>query len=103
MWIQLSTNCSNLLKLPNGELLVAVDHTQLLIMASERVDPINWSHPLIYTEQYPWAPRIAQCNVGCKSQDLLHSVSHERATFVMPGQRTGIIPCAAIQGISDYL
>ena len=29
MWGQLSTTCSNLLKKPNGELLVAVDHNQL--------------------------------------------------------------------------
>ena len=27
------------------ELLVAVDHNQLRTMASETVDPINWSHP----------------------------------------------------------
>ena len=29
----------------NGELLVAINHNQLRIMASEMVDPINWSHP----------------------------------------------------------
>ena len=28
----------------------------------------------------PWAPRIAHCNAGCKSTDLLHWVSRERAT-----------------------
>ena len=39
---QLSTTCSNLLKYPNGELLVAVDHNQLRTMASEMVDPIDW-------------------------------------------------------------
>ena len=27
------------------ELLVAVDHNQLLTLASETVDPIDWSHP----------------------------------------------------------
>ena len=37
--------CSNLLKQPNGELIVAVDHNQLRRMVSETVDPINWSHP----------------------------------------------------------
>ena len=42
----------------------------------------NWLvTPPPYTGQYPWAPHIAQFNAGCKSQDLLHSVSHERATF----------------------
>ena len=28
-----------------GEVLVAVDHNQLRTMASETVDPIDWSHP----------------------------------------------------------
>ena len=45
MWGQLSTTCSNLLKKPNGELLVAEEHYQLRTMASETVDPIDWSHP----------------------------------------------------------
>ena len=45
MWSQLSTTCSNVLKQPNGELLVAVNQNQLRTMASETVDPINWSHP----------------------------------------------------------
>ena len=64
-------------------------------MASETADQIDWSHPPPYTGQYPWGPRIAQCNADCKSQDLLHSVSRERATFGMPGQRTAR---AATQG-----
>ena len=33
------------LKQPNGELLVTVNHNQLRTMASETVDPIDWSHP----------------------------------------------------------
>ena len=45
MWGQLSTTCSNVLKQPNGELLIAVNHNQLRTMASETVDPIDWSHP----------------------------------------------------------
>ena len=36
--------CSNVLKQHNGELLVAVNHNQLRTMASETVDPIDWSH-----------------------------------------------------------
>ena len=44
MWGQLSTTYSNVLKQPNGELLVAVNHNQLRTMASEMVDPIDWSH-----------------------------------------------------------
>ena len=45
MWSQLSSTCSNLLKEPNGELLVALDHNQQQTMASETVAPIDWSHP----------------------------------------------------------
>ena len=45
IWVQLSTTCSNVLKQPNGELLVAVNHNQLRTMASETVDPIDWSQP----------------------------------------------------------
>ena len=45
MWGQLSTTRSNVLKQPNGQLLVAVNHNQLRTMASETVDPIDWSHP----------------------------------------------------------
>ena len=44
MWGQLSTTFSNLPKQPNGELLVAANRNQLRIMASETVDPIDWSH-----------------------------------------------------------
>ena len=36
---------SNVLKQPNGELLVAVNLYQLRTMASETVDPVDWSHP----------------------------------------------------------
>ena len=49
MWGQLSTSCSNVVKQKNGELLVAVNHNQHRTgqkkMASETVDPIDWSHP----------------------------------------------------------
>ena len=38
-----------LLKQPNGELLVAVNHNQVRTMASETVDPIDCSHPPPYT------------------------------------------------------
>ena len=40
----ITNHCSNLLKQQNGELQVAVDHNQLRTMASETVDPIDWSH-----------------------------------------------------------
>ena len=45
VWSIISTTCSNLLKKPNWELLVAVDHNQLQTMALETIDPIDWVHP----------------------------------------------------------
>ena len=66
MWGQLSTTCSNVLKQPNGELLVAVNHNQLPTMASETVDPIVWSHT---TPSWAVPPErlvhsINQCNLS---------------------------------------
>ena len=64
--VQLSTTCSNVLKQPNGELLVAVNHNQLQTKASETVDIIDWLHP-----PPSWAvppeclvPSINQCNLS---------------------------------------
>ena len=59
----------------------------------------NWlvAPPTLYRQgSTPWTPRIAQFNAGCKSQDLLHWLRCERATFGTLGQRTA---CAATQGI----
>ena len=61
---QLSPTCSNLLKLPNGELLVAVDHNQLRTMSSETVDLIDLSHPPLSWAVPPEAPLIALCKCG---------------------------------------
>ena len=63
---QLSTTCSNVLKQPNGELLVAVDHNQLQIMASETVDPIDWSHtpPSLAVPHERLVYSINQCNIS---------------------------------------
>ena len=45
---------------PMGEFLVAVNHNQLRTMASETVDPIDWSHPLpTLMGSKTWASRIA--------------------------------------------
>ena len=52
--------------LPNGELLVAVDHNQLRTMASETVNPIDWSLPPPYTGQYPLSSTY--CTVKCGLQ-----------------------------------
>ena len=53
----------NVLKQPNGELLVAVNHNQIRTMASETADPIDWSHP-----QPSWAvppERLVHCINQC--------------------------------------
>ena len=66
MWGQLSTTCSNVLKKPNEELLVAVNHNQLRTMASETVDPIDWSHPppswAVLPERHVYG--INECNLS---------------------------------------
>ena len=66
MWVQLSTTFSNVLKQPNGDLLVAVNHNQIRTMASEAVDPINWSHPLPSWAVPPerLVHSINQCNLS---------------------------------------
>ena len=66
MWGQLSTTCSNVLKQPNGELLVVVNHNQLRTMASETVDPIDWSHSLPSWAVPPerLVHSINQCNLS---------------------------------------
>ena len=43
--LYLSTTFSNVLKDPNRQLLVAVNHIQLRTMASLSVDPIDWPLP----------------------------------------------------------
>ena len=62
MFGQLSTICSNVLKQPNGELLAAVNNNQLRTMASETVDPIDWSQP---TPSWAVPP-----------ERLVHSINH---------------------------
>ena len=71
-------------------------------MASETVDPIDWSHPPPYTGPYPLSSTYwtLQSGLCCKSQDLLHWESLDRATFGMPDQRTA---CAATQGINSVV
>ena len=64
-------NCSNILKYPNGELIVAVDHNQLRAMASETVDPIDWSYPPPSWAVPPEQPVLHGVNAAYKSQDLL--------------------------------
>ena len=50
---QLSTTCINDTEWPNGQLLVALDHSQPRIMASETVDPIDCRYPYLYKAVLP--------------------------------------------------
>ena len=88
-----------LMKLPNGQIPVEVDHSQLRTMASETVYPIDWM--LASTRLRAVTPELHVlhgANAGYKSQDLLQLVRREHASFGMPGQRSA---CAPTQGINE--
>ena len=63
-------------------------------MASEPVDPIDWSHPPS-SWAVPELHVLYGVNAAYKSQDLLQQ-GFEHASTGMPDQRTA---CAATQGI----
>ena len=72
IWGQLCT-CRNLLKQPNWKILVAFYQNQLRTMASETVNPIDWSHP-----QPSWAVlperlvhSINRCNLSHSRESTL--------------------------------
>ena len=99
MWVQLPTTCSNLLKQPNEELLVAVNHNQLRTMASETVDTIDWSHPHPAQGSAPWAPCIAHCNVGWAANHK--SCCTESAANVRPSEcQTNALPVRPLRVFS---
>ena len=78
-----------LLKQLNGELLVAVDHSQLWTMASQTVDQIDWPLSPTLHRAVPHELHVVHgAYAGYKSPDLLQPVRIEHATFGMPGQRT---------------
>ena len=92
---------SNILKQPNGELLVAVNHNHLRRVESETVDPIDSSYPPTLMGSTPWGPELhvlPGVNAGYKSQELLQHPGCEHASIGMPGQRTA---CAATHGIKE--
>ena len=95
---KIATTCSSLLKLPNGELLVAVDHNQLRTMASETVDPIDWSHRPPYTGQYPVSSTY--CTVQCGLQiTRLAALSEQRTCDLQNARPTHCLCCHS--GYSD--
>ena len=83
-------------KQPNGELQVAVNHNQLRTMASETVDPINWSNPPPYTGQYPLSSTYCTLQCGLQITRLAALSQPRTCDFRMPDQRTA---GAATQGI----
>ena len=67
-------------------------------MASETVDPIDWSHP---PPSWPVPPELHVLhgvNATNKPEDLLHQPRLEHASTGMKGQRTA---CAATQGMNE--
>ena len=66
-------------------------------MASETVDPIDWtSPPTLHRAVPPELHVLHGVNAGYKSHDLLHQPCREHESLGMPGQRTA---CAATHGM----
>ena len=64
-------------------------------MASDTVDPVDWSHPPPSWAVPPALQVLHGVNAAYKSQDLLHQLELEQASTGLPDQRT---TCAATQG-----
>ena len=62
--IILSTTCSNATEAAYGEITIAVDHSQLLAMASETVDSIDWTLPPTLHRAVP--PELHELHDRCK-------------------------------------
>ena len=77
------------------ELLVAVDHNQLRTMASETVDPIDWSHP---TPSWVVPPERLVYSINRCSTATAGIRSCNHATFSMRGNHFAY---AANQGINS--
>ena len=66
-------------------------------MASETVDPIDWSYPPPYTEQYPLSSTYCTLQCGLQITRLAALSQQRTCDFRMPDQRTA---GAATQGIN---
>ena len=64
-------------------------------MASETVDPIDWSHPPPYTGQYPLSSKYCTLQCGLQITRLAALSQLRTCDFRMPDQRTA---GAATQG-----
>ena len=106
MWGQLPTACSNVLKQPNGELLVAVNHNQLRTMESETVDPIDWSHPppswAVPPERHVHSINLCNlsgtrtCNRSMRGNHLAYAATQGIYHFIyIPGRGCNDLYCAS--------
>ena len=64
----------------------------------------NWlvAPPTLHRAVPPWAPRIAHCNAGYRSQDLLHWVSSEPATSECQTNALPVRPLRVWLRVSRY-
>ena len=67
-------------------------------MASETVDPIDWSYPSPYTGQYPMSSTYCTLQCGLQITRLAALSQQRTCDFRMPDQLTA---GAAIQGINN--
>ena len=75
-----------LLKQPNGQLPVAVDHSQLQTMTSETRDPIFWPLPQPFTGSTHLSVKIKQ---ECSKRDSIPGPSEHFATALPKRPQSG--------------
>ena len=77
LWGQSLNTCSNATEIANEQLLVAVDHNQIRILASATVDPIDWTLPPSLYKQYPLnatcTVQVGVAPAGNRTGNLLHT------------------------------
>ena len=82
-----------LLKWPNKELPVAVDHRQQRTMASQKVDPIDWLLPPTLHRAVPSELHVFHhVNPSYKSQDLLLQPGANTRTWVCQANALPVRP-----------
>ena len=95
---ELSTTCYNaILKYANEELLFAVDHSQLRIMTSVTVDPIDWLFLSTFHKAVSHQSHLCSANTRHKSQYLRSGI--ERRTSNTRGMRTADVVTPLVDGI----
>ena len=87
MWGQLSTTCSNT-EVAQWGTPCCSQLQQQRTMASDTVDPIDWSHPPPSWAIPPELHVLHGVNAAYKSQDLVNQPGLEHASTGMPDQRT---------------